>query len=279
MMYRNAWNRTRRYNKNYLAAFCGQTGSGKSWAALRMAHDLDVAYNGRARFNIDRVVFSAEDFINLVKQKLPKGSFIIWDEVGIGINSRTFYNQQNLNISYVTQTFRSKNYGVLYTVPSFGYVDKQVRQLFHAYFEMKRINFSEKVGFARYFDIIFSPRFGTVRYPQPRKIEFGIKEIIDGIGFPKPPKELIDQYEEKKEIYLDKMYEIYKDGASLDNVGNNSKESINQLAQKVIEDINNFTNEKGKIERAYIIGEFGIGRDKAEHVRKIADKMLLSSLS
>lgn len=268
------WNRTRNYNQNYLAAVCGQTGSGKSWYATSLAHNMDIDHNEYSRFNVDRIVFSGSDFIALVKKNLPKGSFIIWDEVGIGINSRTFYEQENLNISYVTQTFRFKNNCVLYTVPAFHYIDKQVRQLFHSYFELNSIDYSNKTSTAKYFDILYDSREGNVMYPQPRSIdEFGVKERITKIEMPIAPKELLDAYEEKKKAFMEEAYDKYE--SEMKDSGNFGR-SLDKDAMKeeVLDNLEKFTNEKGTVDPSLIEVEFNIGHQSSISIAKSVRKAL-----
>jgi len=52
--------RIHRQNKNWLAIVCGETGGGKSYSALTIAEVIDP------EFSIDRVVFSAEEFMALL---------------------------------------------------------------------------------------------------------------------------------------------------------------------------------------------------------------------
>lgn len=257
-----------------MVVFCGDTGSGKSYGAVEYARRVDIADNGKTRFSIDRVALSAEQFMDLVKQKMPKGSVIIWDETGIGINARTFYEQQNLNISYITQTFRYKNYIVLYTVPSISYIDKQVRQLFHGYFEMKRIDYSNKISYARYFDIVHNPRSGDIRYPQiRRRNESGEKEIINQIGFRMPPKELIDAYEEKKKAHLEKLYGLYKDELTFGR-DKTQKLDKNAIIEEVMSTPDEFMNDKDKIDGGFIAIKFNIGTNVGHNIARYCNSKM-----
>ena len=47
-------------NQNYMLLITGGTGSGKSYSAIEIALDMDKT------FNIDRVVFTAIEFMNLL---------------------------------------------------------------------------------------------------------------------------------------------------------------------------------------------------------------------
>jgi type II secretory ATPase GspE/PulE/Tfp pilus assembly ATPase PilB-like protein len=54
-------------NRNVIAIFSGDTGSGKSYGAIRLAEVIDPT------FNLDRVVFTVEDFVSLINADLPRG--------------------------------------------------------------------------------------------------------------------------------------------------------------------------------------------------------------
>ena len=53
-------------NKNFVMLFVGQTGSGKSYSALRLAEMLDDT------FDINRVKFKAKDFMNTINKLVEK---------------------------------------------------------------------------------------------------------------------------------------------------------------------------------------------------------------
>ena len=77
------WIRNRiKKNRNLIALFIGDTGSGKSLSSIRLAETVDP------NFNVDRIVFTVKDFLALVNSGLPPGSVIIFDDAGLGINAR-----------------------------------------------------------------------------------------------------------------------------------------------------------------------------------------------
>ena len=55
------WIRNRiKKNRNLIALFIGDTGSGKSLSSIRLAERVDP------NFNVDRIVFTVDDFLALV---------------------------------------------------------------------------------------------------------------------------------------------------------------------------------------------------------------------
>ena len=60
------WIRNRiKKNRNLIALFIGDTGSGKSYSSIRLAETIDPG------FSVDRIVFTVEDFMKLINSGLP----------------------------------------------------------------------------------------------------------------------------------------------------------------------------------------------------------------
>lgn len=175
--------------------------SGKSFNSMSIGLDLD------SNFDIDRVVFTPEEFIKVVKSGLPPGSVILWDEAGVGLSSREWYSLQNKMISYVLETFRRDNLILIMTTPNMSYIDKKVRTLFHGYAETIDPTFTGGLfGWVKYFHIVVDIRRGAILYMYPRirdkhgrtKILRGATSLSGNMQFNKPPDWLIEPYEVKK---------------------------------------------------------------------------------
>ncbi len=133
-------------DKNVLMLIVGETGIGKSCSALSLANKIDITPLGNEEYKNNftvkanhrglptpetRVVFSARDFMRLVKSNLPKGSAIVWDEAGIENDNTTWYEKKSRLVKYVMQTFRKKNYLLIMTVPDEESVTISTRRLVH----------------------------------------------------------------------------------------------------------------------------------------------------
>lgn len=193
-----------RRNKNLLMIICGQTGSGKSYCALVIAKLINPNFDVKIH-----VVFTIEQFMELLNSgKLKKGDVIVWDEAGVGIPAREWYTISNKAINYVLQTFRHLNLCVIFTVPSYDYIDKQTRLLFHVYIETVRIDYEEQVVIVKIFENTFNPRMGK----SYRKYYWfkGRKYIRFRIG--KPSKQMIIEYEQMKVLFAVSLrYEVETD--------------------------------------------------------------------
>lgn len=183
-----------KHNKNFLCAITGPTGSGKTYSSLRIAEVLDPT------FNAERIVFTPKEFIDVLNNgELKSGSVVVFDEAGVSLNNRQWQSLANNLIQFVLQTFRHKNYIVLFTAPDFGFIDKSSRKLFHSYMETKGINFTKKKCMLKPFMLQINQRNGDVYYKYLTAVVPGIGESkIESMAVGLPSEQLIKDYEVRK---------------------------------------------------------------------------------
>jgi len=250
------WRKIHGKNKNFLVCFVGSPGSGKSYSAVKFAYDMDRAVDGSPRFDESRIVFKPSDYMRLVKKNLPAGSFIVFDEVGVGVNARDWYSQINKLISYTTQTFRYKNLGVCFTVPALSFLDKQIRLLLHALVIMKDTSPKTKRAYGVWEWMTYSEYSGKVYHPRPRFYENGKKYKVQSVSFALPPKDLVKAYEKKKQKTSQNWYDIYsKEMGMMDNTMFGKSLEHNKTPLEVFEELSKnkellrsvFDVDKGKV--------------------------------
>jgi len=266
-------NRIKRKNKNWLAIVCGETGSGKSFSALRLGEMIDP------EFSIDNVVFRIEDFMRLLNsKKLKKGSVIIFDEAGVGIPAREWYTISNKAINYVLQTFRHKNLGVIFTTPDFSYIDAQTRKLFHNYIETVSIDFKKEYVKVKFFQIQFNPRYGKVYWHYSITKVNGRVKTIHKTNIKKPSKELIQAYEKKKKQFTETLNIEVEDMVKL--VREKQQKVFltpEDIAKSVLKKPKDYIKEhKGReyVDLDLIMIDFKVGRVKGMQAKKIAERQL-----
>jgi len=190
-------------NKNFICSIIGPTGSGKSWTALSFAEFLD------AEFDIDRVVFRARDLMELINSgKLKSGSVIVWDEAGIDLSNRNWQSVMNKVINYLLQTFRHKNFILIFTVPYLDFIDSASRKMFHAEFETAGINVSKKTCMIKPKLLQYNSGMQKTykKYLKVRKQSKGIIKVRKW-AVPKPSNYIIKEYEEKKLLFTKDLNE------------------------------------------------------------------------
>jgi len=181
-------------NQHKMVSKCGQTGTGKSYSCLAQAQlmlgdDFDpikhVAY------------FDAWDFITKLN-KAKKGSILIFDDAGVGMDSREWYKKSNILIRHIFQVFRTRNLFIFMTTPDFSYVDVGNRKRFHNFVEMKRIDRKNEETIGKWYDIwtdAWSGNFGRATM----KMFVGDRwASIKEIRTPRLNQDLADIYEEQR---------------------------------------------------------------------------------
>jgi len=127
-------NRVLTKDRDWVAVYDGEEGVGKSVLAQQHAKILDP------NFNIDNIVFTANDFIKKIKDPTTKkGTAIVLDEAFSAANSRACLTEVNRAMIGLATEMRQKNLFILLVLPSFFDLDRyfslwRCRALIHLYF-------------------------------------------------------------------------------------------------------------------------------------------------
>lgn len=211
---RHIYMRVHRYHFNFIAMITGKHRTGKSTTALLLSHLLDKTFDENLE---ERVVYFPNDFmaaLNKIKQKNIIGGAIVWDEAGVGIPSREWYDISNKSISMTLQVFGRYRPIVFFVTPDVSYIDSQARKLFHGFYEMTRLD--NKFTTARCFDVRYNKRNAKVYYVYPRfRLKFdGVPcstLIMKQMKVYPPTTEIEDRYEvhskQFKDMILQQMEE------------------------------------------------------------------------
>jgi len=187
------WFRTQRelliqHNQNKLIVKTGDTGSGKSFSGLTLGERLKPEV-----FNPVKHIayFDAFDFLKVIK-RAHKGDVVMFDEVGVGMDSREWNSRSNILMTKILQTFRTKNLYVIFTAPDFSFVDVKARKVFHNFVLMKGINYKKQISRGKWYDIIKNRFDGTFFY-KTMQVEVNNRRFELGeITYSKPSQDIID---------------------------------------------------------------------------------------
>lgn len=223
----NAWFRKLREgledrNQNRLAIKCGPTGSGKSWGSLTTA-EVTMGEDFNPEKNI--AYFDPIDFVTKVR-KAKKKDVVIFDEAGVGIDSRRWASASNIIVTQIMQSFRTRNLFVLFTTPDFSFVDVKARKLFHNFVEMDRRpqNNPKAPNKGLWWELYTKSFTGEMRR-KPQKIQYQGKLMpLSKIEYVKPSEWLTEPYENHRAKALDKLF----DKAQLHVVGDAKTVTVNQ---------------------------------------------------
>lgn len=231
---------------------CGATGTGKSFSAMTIAKLLDPSFDVKKR-----VVFTVENFMKLLNSgELKRGNVIVWDEAGVGIPAREWYTISNKAINYVLQTFRHMNLGVIFTTPSFDYIDKQTRLLFHIYIETVKIDTHNQRVIVKVMENQFNPAMGK-EYKKYYWVD-GIKKERINIG--KPTKDMIKNYEEIKMIFSKQLREDVEKDVTIARTTQEHKRLTDQEIMRRIKE------ESIPLDAYTLQFKFAIGKDRAYRI-------------
>jgi ABC-type dipeptide/oligopeptide/nickel transport system ATPase component len=228
--------------KNFLGFISGATGSGKSWTGLSICNMLDPS------FTPERIITNMKQLMKLVNSdKLNYGNAILWDEAGIDISSKSWQSLTNKLVNFLMQTFRHKRFILIFTSPYMDFVDASTRKLFHAEFQMERINQEECVAKVKPFIIQYNGRTRKFyyKYLRARTKQRGIVPIKMWT-IPKPPNWLIEEYEQIKTSFTSKLnQDIEKQLEELETKGKKDvKRKLTDLQKQVLELMAKFNDTK-----------------------------------
>jgi hypothetical protein len=222
--------RVQKKNKNFLMVFIGGTGSGKSYAALKLAETLDNT------FDISRCCFKAEDFMNVINEIIVRsekgedirGKVILWDEFGVEHDSKRFMTISNRVINYFFQTSRHLNLIVIMTVPLLSFIDSSTRKLCHGIGEMCGIDSKNEVATVKIKMLQTNVLTGK-EYPKYMRYRNKRRLLVSKrLKFDLPSPELRATYEKKKKEFttqlnqeiMSKLLKVKKDDILTDPQAN-----------------------------------------------------------
>lgn len=195
---------TSQYNQNVTMIIVGDTGSGKSYAALSLASDVSTIVaeikGGKPSdyFDVEKniSVINIEKFFDVL-DNVQKWNTVILDDAGIGINARKFMDVINITMNNILQTYRTLNLFTILTVPQMFLIDKVSRSLVNYYCEMDGMA-AKDVSYGKMFELQKKSRLGSAGklfYVYPRMN--AIKAI--GVLFKKPPEYICKAYDPLRE--------------------------------------------------------------------------------
>lgn len=186
-------------NKNLLIGIVGDTGSGKSYAALSLAKYLDPD------FDDSRIIFNpVELFDKILNKELKRGSVLVLDEASVAsLPSREWYSLRNRVLGSLLQIFRYMNLIVIFTMPDFSFIDVQARKLFHYVLQTFKIDYEAELTFLFIRRIWIDRLSGQIIKGAPKvNLEGMDVRRADVMSVQKPPSYLTDAYERKKHAFV-----------------------------------------------------------------------------
>ena len=261
----------------------GKHRTGKSLTALSFSNLLDKTFAPNME---KRVVYYAEDFMRAleeIRQKNIIGGAIVWDEAGVGVPSREWYNISNKAVGLACQVFGRYRPIIFFVTQDVSYIDSQIRKLFHGFYEMQRM--SDKYAIAKPFNVSYNKRIGKVYYRYGRfystDLEQSIgKRVLKAIKVKRPPQELEKRYDTHSKEFKDLIMEQMKERTeSYQDDKDRKKMDIKDIILEVTKDHyddSEFLSKRSKpdsiiLDKDAIRFHYDISDSKARFVKKQAE--------
>jgi len=195
-------------NKNMLIAITGPTGSGKSYASIRIG-ELWYMYDRPELFPAENICFSISELTQRIMDGLPPRSMLILEEAGCLINSKDFQSKISKFFNFFMQSFRSKNIAIIFNLPVFSMMDKSTRQLVHAHFQTKFVNSRNKTCRIKPLFSQINQSTGKIylKYLRVKQNIKGRNEIVilKHLDFKLPTPDIVKDYEKRKNDFVESV--------------------------------------------------------------------------
>lgn len=263
-------------NKNFVCAITGQTGSGKSWTAVRMGEVLDPD------FDVRNICFTSREFMDLVNGKtkeLKKGSVIVFDEVQVSMSHLEYQSLQAKVLNYVFQTFRHRNFILFMTSPHFSFINASLRKLFHSRMETISIDPRKKLCRLKPFLIQVNQRSGDSYFKYLRVYRKGYGIVpLKSVSVAMPSAELIKDYEAKKTKFTEELNKgIEQDLQKLEGKDKPERKPLTEIQERILDLLmkNRTTEEIAKEmnnTRTYIYAQLKLIKRKGIEIKPIKEE-------
>jgi hypothetical protein len=250
-----------------MLAVIGGTGSGKSYAAQRLAEVLDPGYR------ISQTAFGLENFFELVEADYPPGSVVVMEEGGVAASHRDWYEDANKHLNRVLQTWRHQSRIGIITLPELDKLDSAARPRLHAFARMVELDHHNRMSKAVFKRIKVLRGAGESRviYPYPRVRWNGSKRVVKGLSFGLPSPELQRQYEARKQAYTAKL-----NAEALDDLREDDEDeelSPDEVADEILSSgVDPYISSNGSqeyVDRDFIEMDYGVSSRDSKKVKKL----------
>ncbi len=278
--------RLRKIDKTYFKLICGGVGDGKSTSAY-----IDAFFVNPKRFGPEYIALNQKEYLD-AKQDAKKGTIVVWEESGVGLERRQWFKLSNILTTQAFQVEREKNCGTIFCTPDPTFLESRVISLTDCYSEMEE---RWNMDFARsyLYKMKKDRKKGQVYYPW---YSFHINGLIYNIPTivytrkmveyikrkkPKEWNEIVKKISEFKQKVLEKAKKM------ADNIEEEREKNfylptnmdyVNSILRDIWENGNQskFYNADNKIDWHLVSHYCKISRDKAQTILRLVNKSLHS---
>ena len=268
---RKVWPRLHRRNENWMCVIVGETGSGKSYAAQRLAEVLDPGYS------LERTGWNVEEFLELANRDFEPGAIQVLEEAGVGAGNREWWSMANKVLDALTQTWRSINRGAIFTLPDLDLLDSHVRRRFHHIAVMEAKDEDKMVSRARLKYVQTNHELGKAYRKYHRMYdEDGVYRKFSNIRFRLPSESLLADYEQAKAEFSEDLRASLLADLKAEKAADEEDEGLSpsEIASKIVEEgaVDRYisTAPGGEyVDRDMLKIDFGISESQSKMIKKL----------
>lgn len=274
---------------SWLGVSVGRHRAGKSVGTLAVSNILDKTFWDELEF---RVVYSPKDFLKSmrrIRKQETIGAVTIWDEAGVGLPARDWYDISNKSVNYALQVAGYLRPIIFFVTQDFSYIDGQARKLIQHFWEFRRSSTTYSVVTPNV--IAHNRRTGDVYFMYPRIVmrygpsSWGSKMVLTSFKVFKPPQELIDRYIIHSEPWKDKIIRRAEEKAKAFEEGDLEKRewTTGQIIDYLVAHWRAYQNSRSRPDRPlldpYLIKmDFNIPLPLAKAIKSRVENILLEEI-
>lgn len=195
-----------RYSKGYytLIFTAGLPGTGKSSVDQRLAELISVALTGENHITADNIIDNLLEFTRFVRKAKPSEvNICVLEEVSVLFPSRRAMSGDNVALARILDTCRKKKVIILANAPLWTSIDSHMRALGHLYIETLRIHKKIGIVISKVLRLQTNPSSGKTYYHYLSRKGREVQRIFTQ----KPQLDTWNEYEKKKDKFMDELYE------------------------------------------------------------------------
>lgn len=182
----------------------GLPGSGKSSACIRLAEKVHEKINEENNFSPDDIKDSFLGMVKAVKEANPsKLNTTIIEEVSVLFPSRRAMSGDNVDVGKLLDTCRKKRIILFANAPVWPSIDSHMRSMGNIYIETIKPYKKAEIVYSKCYKLQTNPRTGKT---YTHNFKRGKKDV-NRMYTLMPSKEIWDAYENKKDSFLESLYE------------------------------------------------------------------------
>ncbi len=268
---KSVWRDMHVNNMGFFAVNTGHGGMGKSLSTNTYNFFLDMEYDVDALED-----FWCRDIMKYLRRiDECEKRMITFDDAGTSrtLSSKNWMKLTNILVEDTTQVMRIKYNGSTIISQNVAFIDNRIRSLFQWFIETYR---NEKnPAFMKIHKIRVNQIKQQLSFPYPLfRMPDGHMVRLTGIKMEAlPPGRIRDKFEELDKEFKHRVLKEDAERAEKIMLEDNPKD-IWEMIESVENDIEKYTNKKGKIDPSLIMPRFNVGRSRADQIIKLIEKNL-----